>query len=427
MNQEPKSDIIVVPDTVNTPAPPRTQPLPLLPGHRIHSSITYELDEKIGVGGMGEVYKAKLMTNLGTSELVALKKIRNDLVFNHGQQARSEMLESFRRETSIIAELNGHPNIVGFRGADVMEVDGIPQHLFFVMEYINGFDLTQFMELHRISIQNILDGKALMIPNEYIGFILFKVANALHHAHTFRFSNGCRGIAHMDLSPGNILINSQLGLIKISDFGIATNLEEMREKLAKGIFLGKPLYMAPELLLHNSADFRVDFYSLGVIMYQLLTGINPNRIPGIKPSKSNPASASIAEFQKRPLIPPHQIAKGVDEQLSSIVMTLMEFKRENRYSSARKLRDIIGQTIYKSGYGPTDHGFALYLTKLRMIQMINAHRDSSGEVDSRKIGRREYDQKMLEMVEIFDADAEPLWLHGDAIRQLANGANPCRA
>ncbi|NGZ07540.1 MAG: serine/threonine protein kinase [Magnetococcales bacterium] len=421
-----------LPETIAAPIRPATRSITppddgckLISGQRIQSSITYELDSKIGTGGMGEVYKARLLTNLGTSEWVALKKIRSDLAFMHGQD-QMEALERFRRETSIIAELNGHPNIVGFRGADIME-EGNSKELYFVMEYVNGFDLKQFIALHRISNKNIIAGKALMVPNEFAGFILFRVANALHHAHTYRFSTGARGIAHLDLSPGNILINSQFGLIKISDFGIASTLEDLREKIAKGYFLGKPTYMAPELIQHNSADFTVDFYSLGVIMYQLLTGINPNRIPGFNLLRKEKIADTIAEFQKRPLIPPHQIAKGIDEEISAIVMTLMEYKRENRYSSARKVRDIIGQTVYKKGYGPTDHSFALYLTKLKMLQMVHMHKDAMGNLDLRKIGRREYDHKMLEVVEVFDAEAEPLWLHSDAIKQLAEGRNPCRA
>ncbi|MBF0192595.1 MAG: serine/threonine protein kinase [Magnetococcales bacterium] len=405
---------------------PPDESAPLTPGQRIQSSITYELDTKIGTGGMGEVYKANLLTNLGTSEQVALKKIRTDLAFSHGED-QHDMLERFRRETSIIAELNGHPNIVGFRGADIMEGSTHAKDLYFVMEYVHGFDLKQFMALHRITNKNIVAGKALMIPNEFVGFILFRVANALHHAHTFRFSNGSRGIAHLDLSPGNILINSQFGLIKISDFGIASTLEDLRVKIAKGYFLGKPTYMAPELILHNSVDFTVDFYSLGVIIYQLLTGINPNRIPGFNLVRKEKIADTIAEFQKRPLIPPHQIAKGVDEEISAIVMTMMEYRRENRYSSARKIRDIIGQAVYKRGYGPTDHSFALYLTKLKMLQMVHMQKDATGNLDMRKLGRREYDHKMLEVVEVFDAEAEPLWLHGDAISQLAEGKNPCRA
>ncbi|MBF0273340.1 MAG: serine/threonine protein kinase [Magnetococcales bacterium] len=415
------------------PAPrvisPPEETTPLTPGQRIQSSITYELDSKIGTGGMGEVYKANLLTNLGTSEQVALKKIRTDLALSQGEDPQ-EMLERFRRETSIIAELNGHPNIVGFRGADIMEGSTHAKDLYFVMEYVHGFDLKQFMALHRITNKNIAAGKALMIPNEFVGFILFRVANALHHAHTFRFSNGSRGIAHLDLSPGNILINSQFGLIKISDFGIASNLEDLRLKIAKGYFLGKPTYMAPELILQNranTADFTVDFYSLGVIIYQLLTGINPNRIPGFNLVRKEKIADTIAEFQKRPLIPPHQIAKGVDEAISAIVMTMMEYKRENRYSSARKIRDIIGQAIYKRGYGPTDHSFALYLTKLKMLQMVHMQKDPMGNLEMRRLGRREYDHKMLEVVEVFEDEAEPLWLHGDAISQLADGKNPCRA
>ncbi|MBF0181080.1 MAG: serine/threonine protein kinase [Magnetococcales bacterium] len=399
----------------------------VLTGRKIQSSITYELLEKIGVGGMGEVYKARLMSNLGTSEVVALKKIRNDLAIADPED-RKEVRDRFLQEASIIAELNGHPNIVGFRGADIMESDGdAGGELYFVMEYVRGFDLKELLALHRIDTRHLLAGRALMIPNEFIGFLLFKVANALHHAHTYRFSDGSHGIAHLDLSPGNILINGQLGLIKISDFGIASTLAEMRAKIAKGYFLGKPAYMAPELIEHDIADFTVDFYSLGVIMYQLLTGINPNRIAGLTQLPNQEVASVIADYQKRPLVPPHRIAKGINQELSEIVMTMLEYKRENRYSSACRLRDLVGEVVYRHGYGPTDHSFALYLNKMKMIQLVHLQRDETGNLDPVKIGRREYDMKMLEMVEMFDAHAAPLWLHGDALAQLAEGRNPCRA
>ena len=265
-----------------------------------------------------------------------------------------------------------------------------------------------------------------MIPKEFVGLILFKVANALHHAHSFRFSDDSRGIAHLDLSPGNILINEQLGLIKISDFGVASTLEDMRKKSSVGVFIGKPAYICPELVLNERIDFTVDLYSLGVIIYQLLTGICPNRIPKLDQVPKQDIVKMVTNYQKKPLIPPHEIAKGVDKEISAIVMTMMEYKRENRYSSARKIRDLIGKVIYKDGYGPTEHSFALYLTKIKMSHFINVQKDEFGRINQRKSGRRDYDKSVLDTVEVFDADLEPLWLHNDALKRFSMGENPCR-
>ncbi|MBT4837444.1 MAG: protein kinase [Methylococcales bacterium] len=375
----------------------------------IQSSITYELYEKIGSGGMGEVFKAKLYTNIGTSETVVIKKIKSDFVNKIKDDAvKDYLLDNFKRETSILSELNGHPNIVGFRGADCSSLSGDgSKELIFVMEYVDGFDLNRLMRLHNISTPNIIKGNALKLPDNLFGFILFKIANALDYAHTLDFSDGQQGIIHLDISPGNILINSSLGLIKLSDFGISSSVDEFSQNRGNNqILSGKPYYVSPEVIDNQKVDFSTDFYSLGITMYQLATGICPNMIFNFKASSQQELRDQIRAHQQQEIIPPHKIVRGFSEELSEIILSLIQDNPENRISSANQLRDLVGHCIYDTGYGPTDSSFAKYLSKIQLLKIK--------------------DKEITKLLKIFGSDMEPLKHYHDVVKKFSREINPCR-
>lgn len=390
-------------------------------GTTFKSSVTYNIVGVLGAGGMGKVFKAQLCTSIGTSETVALKIVNDGSIAysNSNADFTESLINQLKKETSILSELNGHPNIVGFKGADYIN-DESGKQIFVVMEYVNGFDLNTFRKHHNLTINNILNGTARLIPNEYIGFILFRIANALDYAHNFQFSDGKNGIIHLDISPGNILINQKLGLIKLSDFGVATSVDEMMSRKNTKNIVGKPVYISPEMLHGHPVDFRSDFYSLGVVLYELLTGVNPNRIPDMANKNIEEILTEMTQLHEISLLPPYKIVRGVNEEISEIIMTMMDNDRDSRHYSAANLRDVAGQAIYNKGFGTTDNSFAYYLAKLKFSKYTHPEKHSPLQK------QRNNDLIINDFLNIVNKGMEPVIYYQDARTRLEKGLNPCR-
>lgn len=214
------------------------QQWPIIPG--------YEIVDKLGQGGMGIVYKAR---HLGLDRLVALKMLPSQ------EKTGSNTLARFQREAKLLAKLE-HPNIV--QVYDVGEHEGQP---YIALEMINGGDLADYLQKQKPTI-------------EIIAAFVEKLARAVHLAHE-------NGIVHRDLKPSNILLTKK-GQPKITDFGIAKDLDQTSHQTATGALLGTPGYMAPEQASGNveMIDARTDVYALGIILYEMLTGQLPFSGPG---------------------------------------------------------------------------------------------------------------------------------------------------
>jgi hypothetical protein len=235
----------------------------------------------IGRGGMGIVYKAVRKSDDRT---VALK------VLSPRTQGSPEFVERFTREAEALAQLQ-HPGIVRILQSGVH--DGVP---FLVMELVDGASLRK-----RIRAGSLTPEKALEMAAQ--------VCDALQYAHS-------RGVIHRDIKPENILVRED-GTVKIADFGLAklTSTEQARLTLTN-VAMGTPHYMAPEQLEKSAdVDERADLFSLGVVLYEMLTGQLP-----------------IGRFK-----PPSR-AGGTDLRLDSIVLDLLERDPEDRVSSAKELR-----------------------------------------------------------------------------------------
>jgi serine/threonine protein kinase len=198
----------------------------------------YELREELGHGGMATVYRA--YDPLFERE-VALKILNRDLLED------TQVRERFERETKIIAKLE-HAAIV-----PVYDVDRDNNQLFFVMRYMSGGSLTG-------RIQN----RSLSLP--LMAHIIQRVATALDYAHA-------RGVIHRDLKPGNILFD-EYNNAYISDFGIA-KLTQATTTITKSGIIGTPTHMSPEQAKGEAVDGRSDIYSLGVILFEMLSGKTP--------------------------------------------------------------------------------------------------------------------------------------------------------
>jgi serine/threonine protein kinase len=254
-----------------------------------------EIQELIGQGGMGAVFKARQPK---LNRLVALKILPERLA------ADTAFAERFAREGQMLARLN-HPNIVAIH--DFGESDGF---YYLLMEFVEGVNLRQALRAGGFT------------PPQALG-IVPKICEALQYAHD-------EGVLHRDIKPENILLDVK-GRVKIADFGIAKLAREPApgEPLtAAGAALGTPYYMAPEQIERPSdVDHRADIYSLGVVFYELLTGELP-----------------LGRFA-----PPSEKA-AVDARVDEVVLQAMEHQRERRQQSAAQMKAQV-ETIASAGMG----------------------------------------------------------------------------
>jgi serine/threonine-protein kinase len=252
----------------------------------------YELIEEIGRGGMGVVYRA---TQKSLGRTVALKMLlRRDLA------SRAD-LARFRSEAEAAARLD-HPGIVSI--FEVGESDGLP---FYSMRFIEGTTLARQLA-------------AGPLPPREAATLLAKVADAVQAAHD-------RGVLHRDLKPSNILIDA-MGRPHVSDFGLAKRLEDDQSVTHTGAILGTPCYMSPEQAAGSRGDVgpTSDVWSLGAILYQMLTGRPPFQA-------SSPMDTLLAVLETDPPAP-RTVAAGVDRDLEMIALKSLQKPQELRYASA---------------------------------------------------------------------------------------------
>ena len=263
----------------------------------------YEILGELGRGGMGAVY---LALQKSTKRKVALK------VLLEGPFASESAKRRFEREVELAAQLQ-HPHIV-----TILESGIASGRYYFAMQFVEGRRLDQYVAEQRLSIRDRL---ALMAT----------IAEAVNYAHQ-------RGVIHRDLKPSNILV-SPAGEPYILDFGLAKVAESSDESLAlsvTGQIIGTLPYMSPEQAegLHNDLDIRTDIYSLGVILYELLTGRFPYTVTGRIPD----ILRNIMEVEPRK---PSSLVRGLDDDIDTIVLKALAKPRERRYGSAENFaRDI---------------------------------------------------------------------------------------
>ncbi len=256
----------------------------------------YEILENIGSGGMAEVYKA---LDHRLNRLVAVKILKEELSRNQ------EFRRRFQTESQAVAMLS-HPNIVSVY--DVSSSGGVD---YIVMELIEGISLKQYMER-----------KGPLNWRETLHFSM-QIAKALEHAHG-------RGIVHRDIKPHNILILKD-GSIKVTDFGIA-RIGAAQNTLTREA-LGSVHYISPEQAKGAMVDNRSDIYSLGIVMYEMLTGRPPY-------DGETPVSVAIQHINGGARLP-SELVTGIPLGLEQITMHAMNCNVDSRYSSATEmLRDM---------------------------------------------------------------------------------------
>ena len=282
------------------------------PGARIGG---FEIERRIGIGGMGEVFLAK---QVRMNREVALKVLPPAMTKNQ------ELLERFIHEVHMAGKLE-HPNIV--TAFDAGNEDG---YHYLAMSFVDGEDLADRLE------------REVRLPEREVLTICYRIARALGYAWSKH------RLLHRDIKPGNIMID-KAGEIKLMDLGIAKSLGEDANNLTMvGLFVGTPYYMSPEQAMSaQDIDCRADIYSLGATMYHLLTGTRVYDGPTSMAVLSKHLSEPIPEVRNR--------NAAVTEATNALVSKMLSKNRDDRHSSwdalANEVRNLLGTQFEPSESG----------------------------------------------------------------------------
>jgi len=254
----------------------------------------YRIIEQIGEGGMATVYKAY---QASMDRNVAIKVLPSQLAES------AEFTQRFQQEARIIAKLE-HPHILPV--FDYGESDGVT---YLVMRYLDAGTLREKME----------NGRPL--PLSEIDRLFTQLAGALNYAHSY-------GIIHRDLKPSNALIDSH-GNLFLTDFGIAKLLESASPRLTQtDAIMGTPAYISPEQAQATKVNQRSDIYSLGIILYEMVTG----RVPFV----AETPLAVILKHVSDPLPPPSTLKPDIPEAIEKVVLKALEKRPEDRYATVNE-------------------------------------------------------------------------------------------
>ncbi len=266
----------------------------------------YILVDKIGQGGMAELYKAEHTSKDGFRRIVALKKILPHLTQDQ------EFINMFIREARIAAFLR-HPNVV-----QITDYGSYQDAYFIAMEYIDGINLAE-----------IIDRIKAGLPIDLAVFLALKIIMGLQYAHSKKDdkSGTPLSIVHRDISPHNVMVSYE-GEVKITDFGLAKAQSEP-SFTRTGQVKGKQQYMSPEQALGQKVDSRTDIYAFGVVFYEILTGRQLFEF-----NNDIDAMMSIPNEEITPL---NTVRPEIPEELNRIVMKCLEKDREARYQTAQEI------------------------------------------------------------------------------------------
>jgi len=256
----------------------------------------YRIIDVLGAGGMGKVYKVQ---NVISERVDAMKVLLPNLA------SEPELADRFLREIKVLASLN-HPNIASLYTAFRSD-----NQLIMVMEFVEGTTLEQMLQRGPLPLPDAID---------FIGQVL----SALSYAHA-------RGVVHRDIKPANMMLTPQ-GSIKLMDFGIAKTAGDRRLTMT-GTTLGSLYYMSPEQIQGQPLDGRADLYSVGVSLYELVTGVRPFR------AKSD-YELMVAHLQAAPL-PPIQLDPNLPPALNDIILTALAKDPGRRFQSADAFRNAV--------------------------------------------------------------------------------------
>jgi serine/threonine protein kinase len=285
----------------------------------------YVLLDRIGEGGMAEVFRAIMPGAEGFQRTFVIKKILGRL------SQSSNFVEMFVREARIGALLN-HPNIV-----QVFDFGNVDGHYFLAMEYVRGRDVLAI-------IRRLRDMK-LQFPVAIAAHIAHELATCLNYAHALTGPDGrSLGIVHRDVSPSNVMCLREGG-VKLLDFGIASAVSEsVIEQTEQGSFKGKLAYIAPERLRNEPLDGRSDLYSLGVMAWEMLTRRRLFR--------GNSEAETFRNVLEMQIPPPSELRPDIPRSFDAIVLRMLERDRDKRYQTGKAIADDLEDVLRECDFRP---------------------------------------------------------------------------
>ncbi len=308
---------------------------PSAPPEAIEEYGNYFLLEKIAVGGMAELFKAQQRGVQGFQKIVAIKRILPHFSDNE------DFVTMFIDEAKLAAQLT-HPNIV-----QIFDLGKAGSSYYIAMEYVNGRDLRTLLRKVR--------EYGTPFPEQVAAFVVMKVAAALDYAHRKRgFDDRELKLVHRDISPQNVILSTE-GAVKLVDFGIAKAASKASHTVA-GALKGKLLYMSPEQATGQPLDNRSDLYSLGLVLFELLTG-----------ERCFQADSELGVLEKVRLGRISDLATlnpNVSREMAAIVNKALQKGVDHRYPSARFMERDLRDYLQRQGTPITEHDVAEYMNAL---------------------------------------------------------------
>lgn len=301
----------------------------------IQYATTYRVLKKIASGGMGSVYLAEQMGADGFRKIVAIKTIKRELLQNE------ENVRLFVGEAKLVADLI-HENVL-----QVYQLGQTKGVYYIVMEYAHGKNLADVIREHK---------QRQKVTNVEIGaFAISRVARALDYAHRKKDINGRPlNIVHRDVTPSNVIVTFA-GVVKLTDFGIAKAVT-MKTPDEAEVIMGKLPYMSPEQARFQGTTPQSDIFSLGLVMYELLTNVVVYNVNDIDDLVDKMDNFSIKK--------PSRLNPNIPPKLEAIMMRCLEVNTANRYLTAEQLWKDLEHYMYDGGYGPTNEKLSRYLSRL---------------------------------------------------------------
>ncbi len=287
----------------------------------------YFLLERINVGGMAEVFKAKSFGVEGFEKLIAIKRILPNIAEDE------DFITMFIDEAKIAVQLN-HANI-----AQIFDLGKIDDSFFIALEFVHGKDLRTIWERHK--------RRGLRMPIPMSVYVVSRVCEGLDYAHRKKDAGGRElHIVHRDVSPQNILLSYE-GEVKIIDFGIAKAANKA-SKTQAGILKGKFGYMSPEQVRGLPLDHRSDVFSSGIILYELLTGER------LFVGESD--FSTLEKVRNVEILPPSTYNRNIPDSLEKIVLKALSKDPDDRFQTAYNMQEELQRFLIlnKSGFARKD-------------------------------------------------------------------------
>jgi len=281
--------------TTGTSAPGGSATADLTPGRMF--SGRYRIEQILGRGGMGVVYRA---TDTQLDETVAIKTLPGDVM-----QRSPEDLERFKREIRLARKIT-HRNVL--RTYDYGEAEGV---YYISMEFVRGYTLDQLLDEPE---------NKQMLPRLALG-VGRQICRGLEAAHE-------QGIVHRDIKPQNVLIDAK-GEVKLMDFGIARMAEAKDAMTQAGLIIGTPHYMSPEQVRGGQLDARSDVYSMGILLYEMLLGR--------RPFESSSLTGILAAHITEKPVPPIEVRPEIGRDLNAIILRCLAKDAKERFTNAGEL------------------------------------------------------------------------------------------